>query len=105
MSADNISAGPPGSAECPICGVAQVHGHGREDIEAWLQAQASRFGYFIRAFPRVELRDGFLYHALEELEKCQREWEAAMGYPLRGYTDAIDGLREFAATDGPSKEG
>src|ERR1700730_11201314 len=90
-----------GTTECPICGLAEPHPHVDYEIEYWLQAQASRFGYFVRAFRTVELRDGFIKEALKELEYCQREWCRSEGYELHGYTDAINALKEYAALAGP----
>jgi hypothetical protein len=34
-----------GTFACPICGTEGIHAHGDEDVFAWLDAQASRFGY------------------------------------------------------------
>lgn len=33
-----------GTMECPICGVAAMHPHSRQEIVSWLKAQGTRFG-------------------------------------------------------------
>jgi hypothetical protein len=86
-----------GTYQCPICGKGTPHAHENRAVEVWLQSQAARFGFHVRAFPTVELRDGFIKEAIRSLEESQNEWHRSAGYDLQGYTDATDALKEYAA--------
>jgi hypothetical protein len=41
-----------GSSRCPICGHDQPHGHETKEIDRWLKAQATRWDYVARVYPR-----------------------------------------------------
>lgn len=85
----SVAAEVRGTSECPICGVDVPHGHGPQDVENWLHAQAMTYGYdfdLIRFEPKVSNLSDFV------TEWRKKPYWGYSGILLHSALDALEAL-------------
>lgn len=77
------TAAPVGTMACPVCGQDSPHAHTTKQVAAWVDAQASRFGYrahtYLPGKPADEAVTAFVDGTLGQLRHEERMQEAANG--------------------------
>jgi hypothetical protein len=93
------SNGNAGTSACPMCGIDKPHGHSARDVAAYIDAQASRFGYRASVFHENMVNDRHDAGTLKLLREVQHRQIRANGREDEAIERAISLIERMFADD------